>query len=79
MSKTDILEQLPKLKPEERQEIRAKLNELDGPRDDAGTDVELSDAEKSILDRELEEYEKNPHAGRPWEEIEARIREQPDK
>lgn len=30
MSKAEILEALPKLSPEERQEIRAKLNELDG-------------------------------------------------
>lgn len=30
MIKTEILEALPKLSPEERREIRAKLNELDG-------------------------------------------------
>ena len=29
VSKTEILDELTKLKPEERQEIRAKLNELD--------------------------------------------------
>jgi putative addiction module component (TIGR02574 family) len=79
MSKTDILEQLPKLKPEERQEIRAKLNELDGLQDDAGTEAELTDAEKFVLDRELTEYQKNPEAGTSWEEVAARIRERPDK
>jgi hypothetical protein len=79
MSKADILEQLPNLKPEERQEIRAKLNELDGMSGGAWANDELTDAEKSILDRELVEYQKNPEAGSAWEEIEARIREQPNK
>jgi putative addiction module component (TIGR02574 family) len=79
MSKADILEQLPSLKPEERQEIRAKLNELDGLSGGAWANDELTDAEKSILDRELVEYKKNPEAGSAWEEIEARIREQPNK
>jgi putative addiction module component (TIGR02574 family) len=73
MSKADILNALSKLKPEERQEIRAKLNELDGANDD------LTEMEKSILDRELAEYQKNPEAGSSWEEVEARIREQPNK
>ena len=79
MSKADILEQLPNLKPEERQEIRAKLNELDGMSGGAWANDELTDAEKSILDRELVEYQKNPEAGSAWEEIEARIREKPNK
>jgi putative addiction module component (TIGR02574 family) len=73
MSKADILKELPNLNPEERQEIRAKLNELDETND------ELTDAEKSILDRELAEYQKNPAAGSSWEAVEARIREQPNK
>lgn len=73
MSKADILRELPKLNPEERQEIRAKLNELDDTTD------ELTEAEKSVLDQELVEYRNNPEAGSSWEEVEARIREQPSK
>jgi hypothetical protein len=30
MSKSDILQELPKLTPEERQEVRLRLAELDG-------------------------------------------------
>jgi hypothetical protein len=30
MRKTEVLEALPKLSPEERREIRGKLNEIDG-------------------------------------------------
>ena len=30
--------------------------------------------EKALLDRELEEYRKNPDAGSSWDEVEARLR-----
>jgi len=30
--------------------------------------------EKAMLDRELEEYRRNPDAGSSWEEVEPRIR-----
>ncbi len=45
MSKTEILEELPKLTPEERHEIRLKLAELDGD-DWLDADDQLSDKEK---------------------------------
>ena len=68
---------MPKLKPDERQEVRAKLNELDGAADDAWMDEgELNEAEKRMLDARLAEYEKNPNEGSSWEEVEARIRAQ---
>jgi putative addiction module component (TIGR02574 family) len=35
---------------------------------------EPSTEEKALLDRELEEYRKNPEAGFSWEEVEARLR-----
>jgi putative addiction module component (TIGR02574 family) len=66
MSKAEILEELPKLTPEERREIVAKIHELE--------DDELTDEEKALLDRELADYEANPKAGSCWEEVEARIR-----
>ena len=68
MIKVEILEALPKLTAEERREIRAKLNELDG---EAWFDNgELSERGKrdnrSAPDR-------NPEAGSSWEEAKARV------
>jgi putative addiction module component (TIGR02574 family) len=73
MSKVEILEELPKLTIEERQEIRQKLAELDG---DGWLDADepLTDAEKSLLDARLAAYEKDPDAGSSWAEVEDRIR-----
>ena len=72
MSKTEILEELPKLTSEERHEIRLKLAELDGDGwlDD---DDPLTDAEKALLDARLAAYEKDPDAGSSWDEVESRI------
>lgn len=72
MSMSEILAELPKLKPEELAEVQAKLDELTGELwlDDG----ELSHADKAALDAALAEYRKNPHAGGPWAEIRARIR-----
>ena len=52
MSKTEILEELPKLTPEDRYEIRLKLAELDGDGwlDD---DDPLTDEEKALLEARL--------------------------
>ncbi|HXT13074.1 MAG TPA: hypothetical protein VN873_16050 [Candidatus Angelobacter sp.] len=37
-------------------------------------DDELDAEEKSLLDRELEDYRKNPHAGSSWDDVKARLR-----
>ena len=73
MSKVEILQELPKLTPEERKEIRLKLAELDDNNwlDD---DDPLTDSEKALLEARLAAYEKDPDAGGSWEEVEARIR-----
>ena len=73
MSKTEILEELPKLTSEERYEIRLKLAELDGDGwlDD---DDPLTDEEKALLETRLAAYEKDPDAGSSWEEVESRVR-----
>ena len=72
MSKLEVLEELPKLTTEERQEIRLKLAELDG---DGWLDADepLTNAEKALLDARLAAYEKDPDAGSSWAEVEARI------
>ena|ERR1051326_5262101 len=70
MSKTEILEELPKLAKTERQEIRLRWAELDS--DDSLDDEELLTVhERALLDTRLAAYAKNPDAGSTWEEIEA--------
>ena len=77
MSKTEILEELERLGPDERQEVRARLNELDGVADGAWIDEgELTDEEKKMLDARLAEYEKNPDAGSAWGEVKTRLHAQ---
>jgi putative addiction module component (TIGR02574 family) len=73
MSKTEILEELPKLTKTERHEIRLKLAELDGD-DWIDDDDPLTAHEKALLDARLAAYEKDPDAGSTWEEVESRIR-----
>src|ERR1700745_3547249 len=57
MIKAEILEALPKLSPEERREIRAKLNELDD--EEWFDNGELSEQEKAIIEARLDEYDRN--------------------
>jgi putative addiction module component (TIGR02574 family) len=71
MIKAEILEALPKLSPEERREIRAKLNELDT--EEWFDDGELSEQEKAKIEARLDEYDRNPEAGSSWEEAKARV------
>jgi putative addiction module component (TIGR02574 family) len=73
MSKAEIVEELPKLTPAEREEIRLKLAELDG-NDWLDEDDPLTAGEKALLNARLAAYEKDPDAGSSWEEVEARIR-----
>ena len=64
-------EALPKLSPEERWEIRAKLNELDD--EEWFDNGELSEQEKAIIEARLDEYDRNPGVGSSWEEAKDRI------
>ncbi len=75
MTKTEILEELPRLTAEDRQEIRQKLNEIDGDEwlDGDNGDDPLTEDEKALLERRLAAYEKEPDVGSTWEEVEARI------
>ena len=72
MSKMEILAELPKLELADRREIFDRICEIE-ERDllnGGGATAE----EKALLDRELEEYRRNPEAGSAWNEVEARIR-----
>ena len=73
MSKTEILEELPKLTKTERDEIRLKIAELDG---DSWLESEepLTEKEKALLESRLAAYLKDPDVGSSWEEVETRIR-----
>lgn len=71
MSKMEILAELPKLDVKDRREIFDRLCEME-ERDLLNGVV--TPEEKSILDRELEEYRGNPEAGSTWDEVESRIR-----
>jgi hypothetical protein len=73
MSKTEILDELPKLTKTERQEIRLRLAELDSE-DWLDDEDPLTDHEKALLDARLAAYAKDPDAGSTWEEVEGRIR-----
>ncbi|MBC8029728.1 MAG: addiction module protein [Pyrinomonadaceae bacterium] len=77
MSKTEILEELPKLTSEERREIRLKLTELDGDGWQDAADP-LTQTEKELLEARLAAYESDPDAGSSWEEVESRIRSRLD-
>jgi len=72
MSKTEILEELPKLTSQERHEIRLKLAELDadGWLDD---DDPLTDEQKALIESRIEAHEKNPETAIPWEEVKGRL------
>jgi hypothetical protein len=72
MSKTEILAELPKLAPPERQEILDRLWDLEE------LDVLCAQApspdERALLDQALADYRRDPHAGRPWREVLTRLR-----
>jgi putative addiction module component (TIGR02574 family) len=72
MSKTEILEELPKLTSEERYEIRLKLAELDGD-DWLDDDDPLTDKEKALIESRIQAHEKNPETAVPWEEVKSRL------
>jgi len=71
MSKMEILAALPKLGVADRREIFDHLCDLE-ERDLLNGSA--TPEEKALLDRELEQYRRNPDAGPSWPEVEARIR-----
>ena len=74
MSKTEILEELPKLTKEDRFEIRLMLAELDGDNwlDD---DDPLTDEQKALLEVRLRDLEMHPETSIPWAEVKRRLEE----
>jgi len=77
MSKADILEELPRLRAGERQEIFDRLWEIE--ENDLLRGGSPTMAEKALLDQELDDYRRNPDAGSAWPEVEARLRKPPPR
>ena len=71
MSKTEILQELPQLTPEERQEVRQRLAELD--QDDWLDEGVLTGAEKALIEERFRDLEANPRTSIPWGEAKARL------
>jgi hypothetical protein len=72
MSKTEIIEELPKLTKEERYEIRLKLAELEGEgwHDD---DDPFSPEDMALIESRISEHERDPGSAIPWDEFKVRI------
>lgn len=71
MSKMEILAELPRLDVADRREIFDHLCEME---EHDLLNGGVTPEEKALLDRELEEYRRNPDAGSTWDEVQARIR-----
>ncbi|MCF7689177.1 MAG: addiction module protein [Cephaloticoccus sp.] len=69
MSTPEILAQLPRLTPAEREVVRLRLDDLDSA-------APLSPEEKRLIDERVAAYRQNPEAGIPWAVAEADIRKQ---
>jgi putative addiction module component (TIGR02574 family) len=66
MSAAEILEQIEQLPPDERLAVAEMVWEKYG-------DFELTPEQSAELDRRLADFEKNPHDGIPWEQVEAKL------
>jgi hypothetical protein len=69
MSTTEILAELPRLTPMERDSIRSRLDAIDAA-------APLSTEEKRLIDERVAAYRQNPGAGVSWAVAEADIRKQ---
>jgi len=66
MSATEVVEQFRKLPVAEQQKAFEKIREVVEDVDD-----DLTPEQAAELDRRLADFEKNPHDGIPWEQVEA--------
>jgi hypothetical protein len=69
MSTTEILAQLSRLTPAEREAVRSRLDDIDAA-------APLSAEEKRLIDERVAAYRQNPGAGVSWAVAEADIRKQ---
>jgi putative addiction module component (TIGR02574 family) len=71
VSKQQILDELPKLPPEERRQILERLGDLEDR--DLAEGKGITAEEAALLDRELAEFQNDPNAGSRWEDVERRL------
>ena len=71
MSLVEILDEIPRLTPVERQRVAETIFEMEGDWIDG--DDELSVEEKHLLDSRLADHDDNPASAIPWEEVKARL------
>lgn len=67
MSTAEILAELPKLSPDDRQQVYQRLCELQER--DLVTGTGPTPEEKNLLDDELAEYEKDGDRGQAWDDV----------
>ena len=72
MSKSEILAELPNLKPEERNQVFERLCELQER--DLLTGVGPTIEEKKLLDECLARFERDGDPGTPWRDVLSRVR-----
>jgi putative addiction module component (TIGR02574 family) len=73
MSKTEILEELPRLTPAERHEILVRLTELDS---DLWLDHDdpLTPEDKALIEARMDAHEREPETVIPWDDFKANLR-----
>jgi len=73
MSETEIIEQMRGFPAEKKRGVLERIWTEFG--DELGwVDPDLTPEQAAELDRRLAEFEKNPHAGIPWEQVEADLK-----
>ena len=71
MSKAELLQEVAKLSPKERDEVWEALCSMEETHLLQSSSV--SESEKAILDAEMREYQANPIAGKPWSEVKVHL------
>jgi putative addiction module component (TIGR02574 family) len=72
MSFTEVLAELPKLTPKQRDLVRIRLAGLTG--EDWMDDGELAPEQQSLIEQRIQEHEQNPTAAVSWEVMEERLK-----
>ena len=76
MSKAEILEELPRLKPEDRREVLERIYQIEKIAEDEWLDADdpLTDTEKALIDSRIAAHERHPEAAIPWVQFDARLK-----
>ncbi len=72
MSFQDVLAELPKLTPEQRDTLRVRLAALFG--EEWMDDRELTPEQKAVIEARIADHERNPAAAISWEVMEEKLK-----